>query len=110
GMLTYTVWLKANRNTTVNVYLNDDTGQHRTGLNFAYNLPLTTEYKKYTFTKKLTKFTGNEINKIHMRVYGSSGDILTGKEAKLEKGSTATPYSPAPEDITEDSNHPFIDK
>ena len=29
---------------------------------------------------------------------------------KLEKGSTATPWTPAPEDITEGDNHPLIDK
>ncbi|MGQ7673220.1 phage tail spike protein [Streptococcus suis] len=99
GKLTYTVWLKANRDTIVNVYLNDDTGQNRTALVFAYNLQITTEYKKYTLTKKLTQFTGTEINNIKMRVYGLDGDIITGKEAKLETGNVATDWSPAPEDL-----------
>jgi len=99
GKLTYTVWLKANRDTTVSVYINDDTGQNRTYLAFAYDLHITTEYKKYTLTKTLTNFTGTEINDIKMRVYGLDGDIITGKEAKLETGNVATDWSPAPEDL-----------
>ena len=36
--------------------------------------------------------------------------ILARYDLKIEKGSNATPWTPAPEDITENSNHPLIDK
>ena len=36
--------------------------------------------------------------------------VIRYKEVKLEKGSTATPYSLAPEDISEDSNDTTTDK
>ena len=38
------------------------------------------------------------------------GNDISVTNVKLEKGNVATDWTPAPEDITEDSNHPYIDK
>lgn len=49
----------------------------------------------------------------HAHIYFTqipSSGSMEFRNLKLEKGNTATPYIPAPEDITEDSNHPLIDK
>lgn len=96
--ITYSVYLKANRKTTVNVYINDDSGEGRVGAWFAGSIPVGTEYKKYTFTTTADIKTNVIDESIIMRVYGQEGDILTGKEAKLEEGEIATDWTPAPED------------
>ena len=41
---------------------------------------------------------------------GSTSILMYYKEAKLEKGNKATNWAPTPEDITENDNHPLIDK
>lgn len=96
--ITYSVYLKANRKTTVNVYINDDSGEGRVGAWFSGSIPVGTEYKKYTFTTTADIKTNVIDESIIMRVYGQEGDILTGKEAKLEEGEIATDWTPAPED------------
>lgn len=47
---------------------------------------------------------------IHARTSLVAGDILEITKMKVEFGNKATDWTPAPEDITEDDNHPLIDK
>lgn len=99
---TYSVWLKANRTTNVDVYVNDDRGTNKAYILFGV-IKITTEYTKYTLTAKARFGDGETLEGILMRVYGMPGDIITGKEAKLELGNKATDWSPAPEDTTADA-------
>lgn len=102
-IFTYSVWLKANEDTTVSVYINDDTGQTRMSLYFSYGTAVTTEYQRFEFvgrrvnTMKDASFVPD--TNIRMRVYAPEGITLTGKLAKLELGNKATDWTPAPEDM-----------
>lgn len=98
GAYIYTFWLKANRETTVRVYVNDDTGLNRVYWGSA-SLNITTEYQKYAVAFVLNKTDGVSFDDVRMRVYGNDGDYFTGKLSKLEKGTKATDWSPAPEDL-----------
>lgn len=102
-IFTYSVWLKASEDTTVSVYINDDTGQTRISLYFTYGLAVTTEYQHFVFTGRRpnTMSSASVIpdKNIRMRVYAPEGITLTGKLAKLELGNKATDWTPAPEDM-----------
>ncbi|MDM0528397.1 hypothetical protein QTH49_13130 [Clostridium perfringens] len=99
--ITYSVYLKSNKETTASFYLNDDSGENRVNAWFASSVSIGTEYKKYTFTT-IANINANSIDdKLVMRVYGQDGDVLTGKEAKLEVGEIATDWTPAPEDLNQ---------
>lgn len=98
----YTVsfYAKAQKATTANVYVNDDTGQTRWNFYFASSVPITTEYKKFVFTADSPKEYYGAVNSIVIRVYGMATDsLLSVKNLKLEKGTKDTDHSPAPEDI-----------
>ena len=57
-----------------------------------------------------------ESENLGLTLYGSLSSVdsvgryVIFRKIKIEKDLTATPYSPAPEDITENDNHPLIDK
>lgn len=97
----FSIWMKADKETKVAVYLNDDSGKNRSRIFFSYECNITTEYKLYTFTAKCEIGDGISIDKIVVRVYGQIGDRITGKLAKLEKGNKSTDWTPAPEDVDE---------
>lgn len=97
GDYVYTVIMKANKETTAIVYLNDESGQNRTGMALG-SIYLTTEFKTFVLKGKLLRYSGTGIDNIRMRVYGQDGDILTGKNEKLETGTVSTGWSSAPEE------------
>jgi hypothetical protein len=98
GQYVYSFWLKANRATTANVYLNDDTGQQRVYWGMQ-PINVTTSYQKFVIPFTLSTTDGVSTNSIKMRIYAAAGDILTGKQSKLEKGNKATDWTLAPEDV-----------
>src|SRR5699024_8714424 len=70
-----------------------------------------------TFTAKYYKDRGpeNDISYAELNFYRFPNDETITEETtihwvKVEKGNKKTPYTPAPEDISEDDNHPLIDK
>ena len=87
-------------------------------------LPTDTDYKttlkKTTpnvWTKIAWQFTTTQEKKDAYIRFDNDGSKSEGlrsvvkfRKAKIEEVAPATPYSPAPEDIAENSNHPAIDK
>lgn len=77
------------------------TGVDLSQLEFEYNKD--TGYFKSTYPSR-----GSWV--IHARTTLVKGDKISIYKPKVEKGNIATPWTPAPEDITENDNHPLIDK
>ena len=100
---TYSVWMKASEETTVRVYINDDSAQGRIALIFSESTAVGTEYQRLTFIGKnvnsMPTTTLVPDTSIRMRVHAPEGITLTGKMAKLEIGNKVTDWTPAPEDM-----------
>ena len=77
------------------------------------NVPIKTDSNSRVFR---TFTVTDDMSVGHIWLYAGRGSTesranhVVFKDVKIEKGSTATPYSPAPEDITENDNPPLIDK
>ena len=73
---------------------------------------LTTEYQRFSHTVTPYLSADPSYPKSGMSFYGQydTGNIPTIRNIKIELGTTATPYSPAPEDIVGSDNSPYIDK
>lgn len=112
-IFTYSVWLKASEDTTVSVYINDDTGQTRMSLYFSYGITVTTEYQHFVFAgRRVNTMTDASLvpdKNIRMRVYAPEGITLTGKLAKLELGNKPTDWTPAPEDMASEDDIEMIE-
>ena len=100
---TFSFYLKGS--TPVNgllVYLNDDTGQNRTGWQAvsATTINVTTNLQYYIFKMKVTKAPSDSTDRIMMRVYSSSNTtvVLTGNKAMLVKGLNDKTWSLPPEE------------
>lgn len=94
---------------TVSVYArSDDTGQ-KLGLTAQYSnwqpQDVTSEWRRYSWT-----FVAHSDTLTRFRFEGTPSSSIWITQPKIEKGNIATDWTPAPEDISEDDNHPLIDK
>ena len=83
---------------TASAYVNDDSGQSRVGVQFG-DVQLATSWQHFELRGSASKgYAGND--QVRMRVYGSSSYALVSvRNLKLERGTKATDWTPAPEDL-----------
>ena len=100
----YTYSLKPNTTYIIRTWNTKGASFRVNGLTVSYS---TTGDKGY-------KVTTDSSGVLRIGLYASAGEtdqfIDGSAKLKLEEGSIATDWTPAPEDITEDTNHPLIDK
>lgn len=84
------------------VYLNDDTGQNRTGWQAvsATTINITTDLQYFVFKMKVTKAPSDATDGIRMSVYSRDNTtvVLTGNKAMLVKGLNDKTWSLPPEE------------
>lgn len=96
---TFSLWMKSDwKNDTVNFYVNKNGSVDKGwGVPSETSVAITSEWKRYSFTFKIT-VDGFIFPRVE-RLNQNTNLYVAG--LKLEKGSYATPYTEAPEDINE---------
>ena len=96
---TFSLWMKSDlKSETVNFYVNkNETGEKGWGVPSETLVAITSEWKRYSLTFKITK-DGFIFPRVE-RPNQNANLYIAG--LKLEKGSYATPYTKAPEDTDE---------
>ena len=96
---TFSLWMKSDwKNDTVNFYVNKNGSVDKGwGVPSETSVAITSEWKRYSFTFKIT-VDGFIFPRVE-RLNQNANLYVAG--LKLEKGSYATPYTEAPEDINE---------
>lgn len=96
---TFSLWMKSDwKNDTVNFYVNKNGSVDKgRGVPSETSVAITSEWKRYSFTFKITAdgFIFPRVERLNQ----NANLYVAG--LKLEKGSYATPYTEAPEDINE---------
>ncbi|TFI12031.1 collagen-like protein, partial [Thiopseudomonas sp. 4R-3cl] len=100
---TFSFDVKASTNTISNeFYFNPS-------VRISKRISITTEYQRQFVTFKYVKNDYGGIQ-VYPHIYPTDKTGLSWTNFKIEEGENATPWTPAPEDITENDNHPLIDK